>query len=177
MDKLVVRAQKGDKAAENQLFRSLRVRLHRFVKHKIQNEDDVQDLVQEVCQTVAEKYMAEDFHTSFYAWAYEITKNKLGNYFMREARLSGRVKQLEEESEEVAVRSPNFELKLTTMECLELIARQNKRFIDILHLRIMGESDEEVCGRLRISLGNLRTIRSRGLSQLEKCVDAGGVAT
>ncbi|NIO21904.1 MAG: hypothetical protein GTN76_14535, partial [Candidatus Aenigmarchaeota archaeon] len=79
MDELLSKAREGDEKAERELFQYLFVRFKALAKRRI-GEGEAEDIAQEACLTVLEKYKTQTFTKGFETWAYGVLKMKIGNY-------------------------------------------------------------------------------------------------
>ena len=108
MNQLVAKAKAGDKKAKNELFQYLFIRFNLFAKRKVREDKDAEDLAQEACMTIIEKYKTEKFTVNFQAWAYGVLKMKIGNYLQSKKRLSGKQTSFDEIANPIEAKSPDF---------------------------------------------------------------------
>ena len=85
MKQLLERALVGDKEAEKELFQYLFVRFKLFAKQKGRGVQDAEDIAQEACVTILEKYKSQSFTAGFEAWAYGVLRMKIGNFLQKKA--------------------------------------------------------------------------------------------
>jgi RNA polymerase sigma factor (sigma-70 family) len=171
MEELLARALAGDKYAENQLFDFLLVRFRHFAKQHIRTAD-VEDLAQEACLTVLEKYKTEKFSKSFQAWAYGVLKMKIGNYLQAAAikRKNMADGQIDEENTANILRTVDFDLKRRLMNCMKKINKVNPRYTRVLNLVHQGYSTDEISEMLQINRNNYYVILNRGRKMLKACL-------
>jgi RNA polymerase sigma factor (sigma-70 family) len=176
MDDLFERAKNGDSGAEKQLFERLRVRFRHFAGRIIRDKDAVEDVVQEACLTVLEKYKTTDFPNGFSAWAHGVLKMKIRKYLERTA--ANRERSLPESKANDSQVSPSVssdpDLKRRLMECLKRILKVNRRYARALNLSYLGFQVDEMCRRLKVKPNNLYVILNRGRSMLKECLQALG---
>lgn len=176
MDRLLARAKKGDKKAEKELFRYLFVRFKTLAKRRI-GEGEAEDIAQEACLTVLQKYKTETFTTGFQAWAYGVLKMKIGNYMQG---LMPKEKNLVPESEanqalNTPTPEPEYELKRKLVDCLKQIIKRNRLYARALNFIHQGFKSNEICQRLKIKPNNFYVILNRGRRMLETCLDIGRI--
>ena len=70
----------GDEKAQQQLFEALSVRFHLFARHRIWNESDVGDIVQNALTVVFSKYKQVEIQKSFSAWAHGVLNMEILRY-------------------------------------------------------------------------------------------------
>ena len=176
MDDLLARAAGGDEQAERELFQYLFVRFRTLAKRRI-GEGEAEDIAQEACLTVLQKYKSEKFTKGFEAWAYGVLKMKIGNYMqglmVKQKRLTR-----EEEAErttKVATAEPYYHLKRKLMECLKQLIKPNQLYARVLNFVHQGYKTDEICRRLRIKSNNFYVILSRGRRLLKTCLETGRV--
>jgi len=166
-------AKGGDNQAENRLFCSLTESFRLFVQHRIWDEQDAEELVQDTLATIAEKYRGIDFAASFAAWAYKTLENKLLHYYRTKHGRESRFAQMTDDQEHEDFRASDPALKRQLMNCLRRICEANNRYARILNLRYQGYSTEEICERLGITRNNAYILLSRARSMLKLCLEKG----
>lgn len=175
LDELLDKARQGDKSAEDQLLRYLRVRFVLLAKRRI-GEEYAEDLAQEACVTVLQKYRDVPPAGAFEPWAYGVLRNKIGNYLqssavrretdLRNGRMNGLVGRSSVASDPV--------LKLRLLDCVRKIVKQYPRYARVLNLVYQGYSTTEICRRLKVSPGHCYVLLNRGRKMLSKCLEAEG---
>lgn len=177
MDELLAQARQGDEAAERKLFQNLFERFSLFAKTKIQREAEAEDIAQEACLTVLEKYKTQTFPSGFIPWAHGVLKMKIGNYLQktairRKTLVSSATASGKEGASSLAT-DPEFRRQLT--ECIRKIARANRRYARVLNLMYQGYETDEICDRLKLNRNTVYIILSRGRSMLRTCLETGEV--
>ena len=141
-------AASGDNKAESELFTALTDRFRLFAHHKIWNQDEAEDLVQEALAVVSAEYQAVNIETSFVAWAHKIMENRLLGYIQKRRREKGRVTSGETNEYLTASWTPDPTLRMRLLGCFKKICLANRRYARIINLHHLGYSREEICGRL-----------------------------
>ena len=175
MDKLVQKAINGDKNAEKEIFDYLFVRFKYLAKRTV-GESECEDLAQEACVTILEKYKNEKFSVSFTAWAYGVLKMKIGNYLQTRARRDDRESSIDKNA---PLEGPNSDplIKKALIDCLKKIARAYKNYARVLNLAYQGYDTSAVCQRLNISPNHYYVTLNRGRSMLKGCIENGGLSS
>jgi RNA polymerase sigma-70 factor (ECF subfamily) len=177
MNRLLSRAKAGDRDAEEQLFRVLRARLSTIAKRRVWEKEAAEDVVQQTCLTVLEKYKTEEFPAGFEAWVNGVLRMKIGNYLQSKKVRQERFDHgptVEGISRFGSVQpNPDLEAKLT--DCMRKIVKVFPRYARVLSLSYQGYGASEICDRLHVTRNNLYSILSRSRSILNKCLEMGGV--
>ena len=83
MEKLVIKAQEGDKEAFTQAILLIKNDLYKISKMKTTNEEDIQDIIQETMLD-AYKYLKKlKEHKKFKAWIIKILINNCNKYYRK----------------------------------------------------------------------------------------------
>lgn len=175
MDELAQRALAGDKDAESELFETLLVRFKYLAKRRVAEEDH-EDLAQEACQTVFEKYHTERFKISFTAWAHGVLKMKVGNYYQARKRHAGRSSEFNEAVNYGDGLDRNPDLKRWLMDCLRQLTKSTRQYARIVNLAYQGFSTEDICSKLDITSNHYYVNLSRGRSLLRTCLQEKGAS-
>jgi len=165
----------GDGDAENRLFRELTDIFRLYARHRIQDERDVEELVQDVLAVVAEKYGGVDFTASFAAWAYKIFENKLYSFYRKKQVRQGKMVPMEGCDQNSLSYTPDPELKRRLVECLRKLGRVNNRYARILDLHFQGYSAQEIGTTLGTSKNSVLITLSRARSKLKVCIEQGDI--
>ncbi len=174
MDELVSKAIAGDVQSEKQLFDELLERFRYLAKRRV-GEEHCDDLVQEACVTVFEKYKTEEFSISFIAWAHGVLRMKIGNHLQRKTRMQGRDFELNEETDmAAATREVDVDLKRFLLECLRRIIKTGGNYARILNLAHQGLTTEEICSRVGVKPNNYYVTLNRGRGMLKECMQGKG---
>ena len=169
------RAGNGDKTAENQLFEKLSESFRFFLKQKIMNRQDLEEVVQETMLTIADKYKTIEFKTSFSAWAYRVMENKLLNYYKIKYKSRDRVSSSDEDASEGLVFDIDPVLKKTMLDCLRKINEVYKRHARVLNLHYQGFPVPEMCEKLKLTRNGIYILLSRARTLLKKCLEKGDI--
>jgi len=171
---LIDKALQGDRAAENEILTHLRVRFSYLAKRRI-GEADAEDIAQDACITVLEKYHTEMPPAGFEAWAYGVLRKKIGNYLQsREVRRRVNVSGREvADSPDLSDRAVDPALKMRLIRCLRDLVGSFPRYARVLNLTHLGYKTTEICTRMQIKPNNLYVMLNRGRHMLKDCVEKG----
>ncbi|MCP4582279.1 MAG: RNA polymerase sigma factor [candidate division Zixibacteria bacterium] len=177
MEKLVAQALGGDKAAEAELIRYLRVRFKSLAERYIRDGESAEDIAQEACLTILEKYKSQKFKKGFDAWAYKVLRNKIGNHLSTQ---SVRQKYISSEANPdrthiLSFSQPDSALKTRIRDCMKKIIRKNPRYARVLNMMYQGYKTTEVCLKLKITSNNLYVTLKRSRMMMKTCIENGGL--
>ena len=177
VQQLLEKAKQGDAGAERRVFEYLSVRFTYLAKRRI-GEADAEDIAQDACVTVLDKYKAGVHPEAFEAWAYGILRRKIGNYLQSRAV---RQRTLVDSEDVETLAGPVTQevdpvLRRTLIDCLKQMVRAAPRYARVLNLAYQGYRTREICERLRITSNNLYVLLNRGRKMLDDCVNRGGAA-
>ena len=175
INSLQARARTGDVRAEEELFQNLTVSFRLFVQHRIRDEEDAKEVVQNALKTIADKYRDTEFETSFAAWARKVLQHKILDYYKTEKVRQGKQRELTDTMGVFAGSNPESSLKSRLLDCLKKVNRVNPRHARILNLHYQGYSTGEICGKLDIVPNHLYVLLSRARTMLQLCLDGRGV--
>lgn len=176
MDRLLARVKEGDGKAEKELFQYLFVRFKTLAKRRI-GEGEAEDIAQEACLTVLQKYKTETFTKGFEAWAYGVLKMKVGNYIqgllVKQKSLTPELEA--DQAPRFATLKPDYELKRKLVDCLKQISKRSRIYARILNFIQQGYKTDEICQRLQIKANNYYVILNRGRRMLRTCLETGTI--
>ena len=147
----------------------LRARFVYIAKRRVQ-ERDVEDLAHEACLTVLARYAELEAGTEFEFWAYQVLRNKIGNY-LRHAEVARRTDApLTDRSKAAVDAASDPEVVLTLSQCLRKLMQANPRYARALNLHYHGYDTEEICRKLGVGRSNLYSMLSRARTVLGECL-------
>ncbi len=168
----------GDKSAEKQIYEFLFLRFTALAKRRIREKQDAEDLAQEACLTVIQKYKDETFTKGFEAWAYGILRMKIGNYLQKEKVRENTFAadfQTDRDSR-LSSSEPDNDLRLTLVDCLKKVINGGYvRYARALNLIHKGFKVPEICQKLNVNANNFYVILKRGRSMLKVCLETGRI--
>ena len=168
------RARTGDKSAEHELYHRLRVSFLLFLRQKVRDQKDAEDIVQEALLAIAENESEITFDTSFSAWAYRVLENMLLRHYRSQGqRQRAFVATAHHDPEPSYVTNP--ELKARLLHCLRELSRTRCRHAQIVGLHIQCFGVKEICARMQVTSNNLYVMLMRARALLEVCLDKGKI--
>jgi RNA polymerase sigma-70 factor (ECF subfamily) len=176
LDELLIKAQNGSSEAEKEIFQHLFVRFKHIAKRRIGIEE-CEDLAQEACKIVLEKYKNTTFEISFERWAYGVLKNVIGNYIQK---VLGKKHESTAQMEEYQkLRSENEEsfhdLRRQLLICLKKIMKKGSKYARAINLIYQGYKTDDISRRLGVTPNNLYVILNRARNMMKECLEKGGV--
>ena len=175
MERLLERARRGDRGAEEKIFKFILDRFRIFARHKIGNCEAADDVVQDACAAILKKYKTEVFTTGFEAWAYGVLRMKIRNHFYtqsgnRETTMS------DTKAQKVGFNGPaivDSRLEIRLGVCLKKIVLVKPLYARILNLAYQGYTTDEICERLNIKPNYLYVALNRARRLLRACLETG----
>ena len=177
MHQLLEKARQGDSRAEQSLFEYLRVRFVYLAKRRI-GEGDAEDIAQEACITVLEKYKSGTQPDTFEAWAYGVLRRKIGNYLQSRA-VRQRTLVNGEDIESMAgssSREADPTLRRQLIDCLRGMVKAHPRYARVLNMVYQGYQTDEICRRLHVTPNHLYVLLNRSRKVLDECLNDKGDA-
>lgn len=169
---LARRASAGDNSAEIQLMEHLSVSFRLFAQHRVWNDEDAEEVVQDALMVVLAKYRDVTFESSFSGWAYQILNNKIMDYVKRK-QTRRRLDEQQAAGRSESNPSSDPELRKRLIDCFRKLHGHNVRYARILNFSYQGYSTEEICQRLRIKDSNLYVLLMRARKALMACLGKG----
>ncbi len=163
-------ASGGDKGAENRLFESLSARFRLFIRQRINDSMDGEEVCQDALKTITEQYRSVSIEASFSAWCYKILEHKMLDFLRRKQRTAVRFAPMNETRERSLGKEASSDIEQRLLACLKKIGIANKRYARMLNLNYQGYSTGEICKRLKLTSSNFYTILSRSRTLLANCL-------
>lgn len=171
LNDLYLMSKGGDREAEKALFEYLSARFRLFVRQRLRDTGDSEDIVQDALASIVSEYRTVQIESSFAAWAYSILRNRLLDHIRSGQRRSKVMTHIDVAQEaSLAGGSRDLDLERHVLDCLRKIMRINVRYARILNLHYQGYSSQEICERMRIERNTLYTILFRARKMLAKCL-------
>ncbi|MEE8576462.1 MAG: RNA polymerase sigma factor [candidate division Zixibacteria bacterium] len=167
----------GQKQVEAALFEALSARFYLFVRQRIRNKEDAEEIVQKALLAINSELSGLEVQVSFAAWAYKVLDNRIKAYLKTVSR-SKITTDLETESDRYeAMSTERFdpELKRLLLLCLEKLGKVNRRYARTLNLKTQGFTTEEICTKLEITASNFYSLLFRARAMLAGCLHDGEV--
>lgn len=174
LSQLFSKAKSGDKLAEEEMFSRLSERF-KFIARRRVEDDDAEDIAQEACVTVIEKYRAVAATINLEAWSYRVLRNKIGNYLNKKSSRR-RIVMFSSENimldKNISIKT-DYELQADLINCLKKVMFSKPQFARALNLVQLGYTTDEICVRMNVKRNHLYVILNRARNLLTKCL-AGG---
>ena len=170
---LARRAGAGDTESEAQLMQHLSVSFRLFAQHRVWNDEDAEEVVQDALLVVLAKYREIDFETSFSGWAYQILNHKIMDYVKKkQTRRRLDEQRLAAEPDDGSMRSDE-DLKKRLIDCFRKLHGRNVRHARILNFSYQGYTTDEICQRLQVKESHLYVLLMRARKALMACLGKG----
>lgn len=169
-------AANGDLTAEKRLFEALLVRFSLFLRRRIWNAQDAEEIMQEALLVIGREYKSTTFDKSFAAWAYKVLDNRIMAYIKSKTRSDDRVVPIREMIENKQGSDPDPDLVLQINSCMKKVCEANRRYGRVLALHFQGYDTAEICRRVKVKRNNCWTILSRAREMLKNCLSGGDTA-
>ena len=167
----------GDKNAEEELFSLLAVRFQLIAHHKIWNQKDAEDVVQNALLTVVREYQSTLISVSFAAWAYKVLDNKILSYIKcRKQNLVDLVEDPPEPIAESGDATADQLLRMKLLGCVRKVRKAHAKYGRAVLLHFQGYSAKEICKLLEVTPQNFYMILSRARAMLKLCLETGEIA-
>ena len=171
----IQKAQNGNQASFAQIYDAFAEALFRYIRIKVQNKQQAEDLLQETFIKAwrgLPKLQADE-NLKFKAWLYTIATNVVNDHCRK---LYSRPESLElnENLEVSSGRSPAQETLIASdVDTLKQALQQlPKQYQEILELRFVSDLTLEECGKiLKKRAVNIRVLQYRALQHLKKVLN------
>jgi RNA polymerase sigma-70 factor (ECF subfamily) len=174
MNELHSLARGGDKSAESEMYRRLRVSFLLFLRQKIRDQKDAEDVVQEALLAIADNQGKIEFETSFSAWAYKVLENMVLRHYRSKGRRENVFVAMDGDCPEL-LHKPDPDLRARLLHCLRELSRTRCRHAQIIHMHVQGLSVPEICAAMNVTSNNLYVMLLRARSLLEECLSKGRI--
>ncbi|HUV29824.1 MAG TPA: sigma-70 family RNA polymerase sigma factor [Acidobacteriota bacterium] len=166
---------RGNKPAREQLFEYLYASFHVFVRQKIVDAYDCEDVVQDAMAKIAAKIGSVQIMVSFAAWAHTVLKGEVLDYYRRKSSIRRKLEEISSQQDTSPLAEEDSTLIGRLKDCLAKMNKTNRRYARILNLRYQGYTTREVCRKIGVTRDNLYVMLSRARSMLKSCMDEGEI--
>lgn len=169
INKLVLKAQGGDKEALQKLYDHFFNQVYYYVYSRINNLHETQEITSEVFLSMIESIGKYKGQSSFKNYIFGITKNKIRDYIRNKYKTSDYILQsyFAEQFDQIVEEEVDNSYKLRLRNALKYVTRLlNPRYAKVLDLRFnQMNSVEETAQILGISDNNVKVIQHRAIKQ------------
>ena len=160
---LVIAAQKGDRPAFDQLYRSHSRMVHGVLMSRVPRSD-VDDLVQDVFMLAMQRLASLRTPAAFGGWLAAIARTRAIDHLRRQPRTTELV-------DDVAVSDPD---RSEVMAVLAAVERLPLAYRETLTLRFVeGMTGQEIAAKTGLTEGSVRVNLHRGMKQLKEELERG----
>lgn len=168
-------AASGDGQVQKQLFDHLFVSFRLFVRQKVSDSEEAEEVIQAAMTKIADKYREIEITSSFAAWAHKVLKNEILTYYRSRSSRRKRFESLADAEETKPASSTDPTLKAQLLECIRKMNQPYPRHVRILNLHYQGFGTEEICRKMEVSQTNFYVILSRARTMLRNCLTTGDI--
>jgi RNA polymerase sigma-70 factor (ECF subfamily) len=167
----------GTAAEITKLILQHRTVIFGYIMTQTGDYNGAEDIFQDVCVTICEKFDTFQKGTQFKAWAMQITRNKILTYYRKKGAARRTVQLTENLAEVLAGEDVWFESErpfsrelAALRRCLEKVRGKNR----VMLLKRFGEgvSCKAIAGLLGWSVNSVYVALSRVRNSLGKCIEA-----
>lgn len=160
---LVLAAQKGDRPAFDQLYRTHARMVHGLLMSRVPRSD-VDDLVQDVFMLAMQKVASLRTPAAFGGWLAAIARTRAIDHLRRQPRTTELV-------DDVAVNDPDRSELMSVLAALEKLPMAYR---ETLTLRLVeGMTGQEISEKTGLTEGSVRVNLHRGMKQLKEELERG----
>ena len=160
---------KADTAAWEEMYRSYRDKVSRYISGKVPNAHDAEDLVSNVFLKAYKKWDSFDANrASPSTWIYAITRNTVIDYY-RTRRFTGELPEELAGGERVDERLLREETLDRLVDALEELSRWERDVI-LLHY-YSGETLRVIAEKLQLSYATVKLTHAKALRQLQRFLE------
>jgi RNA polymerase sigma-70 factor, ECF subfamily len=150
-----------------------RTALYGFILAQVPNAHAAEDILQDVCMVISQKWATYDPQRSFRSWAFGIARNKILQHYEREKR--SKIVLLDSDLLEQVAVNPNWDRedsaeKETLRECMKKLSGK-VRFMLRLHY-FENLTAKAMSLRMRWGARSISVALTRARTALMECVDA-----
>ncbi len=161
-------AQQGDKVAYECFLRKVAQILQPYLRRRLQNFSDSEDVLQEVLLTIDKIRHTYDFSRPLWPWLFAITQKKLLDYLRRNYRQKQR-EWLDMDSIAESLGKEDHDPNLPTelmQELLSLLPQKTRMLLYLLHQE--GYTAQEVADQVGMTLSAVKVAAHRAYKILHK---------
>lgn len=160
---------KADTAAWEEMYRSYREKVSRYISGKVSNAHDAEDLVSNVFLKAYNKWENFDANrASPSTWIYTITRNTVIDYY-RTRRVNGELPEGLACTEQIDERLLREETLDRLVDALEGLSRRERDVI-LLHY-YSGETLRVIADKLQLSYATVKLTHAKALRQLQRYLE------
>jgi len=156
--KLIIKAQRGDKATYSELLQGLNSFLKNYLRKRILAQNDIDEVIQEILVAVHKSLHTYDAEKSFMGWFLAIVEYKIIDYIRALKKHSSHL-DLDSISHFFAVSNSDSDLKMDIEKAMNSLNLKEKNVITLM--KVDGLSISEVAEQLNLTEANVKVIAHR----------------
>lgn len=154
-------ALSGQPGSEENLFSSLSDMFHLFVRHRVADASDREEIVQSALLKVFNGYRDRTEIRSFAAWAHQVLRNQLIDFYRQAAAVERKQESIDARWGNRTSSQSDPTLVGRLRAALSALTRVNPRHARVLALHYQGYTIEEISERMDVGAGYCRVMLSR----------------
>lgn len=168
VNELASKAKSGDNQAFGELFEALSDQVYRFLKFRVKDPADAEDLLSQVFIDAWQSLPRFNTDQPFRPWLFSIARYKLIDFYRRNRR---RILPLEAVTEMAGTTDLQVEAELESdlEQVRSAISKLPETYQTVLQLKFIEELEyEEIAPIMGRPVGHLRVLVNRGLKYLKR---------
>ena len=162
--KLMIEAQKGNSTAYGELLKGLCLFLKNYLRKRIFDPTDIEEVVQEILMAVHKSMHTYDGQKPFMSWVLAITEYKIVDY-IRELKKRTAPSDLEAIANFFARLHSDSDLKMDIDKAMNKLNTREQTVLNLL--KIEGQSVNQVAEQLNLTESNVKVIAHRAYTSLK----------
>ena len=166
---LMQQAQSGDKEAYTDLLKQSSALVQKFLSRKLNNVDDIQDILQEILISIHKARHTYDSSRPFKPWLFAIAGFRLNDFFRksyRKAHHDSLIHEQVNQEKELSNVTETNQLAEEMKKALELLPEKQKTIVTMMKLE--GYSAQDVADHLGMSVSAVKVAAHRVYKKLGK---------
>ncbi len=163
---LMKRTQEGDREAYESLLAGISPLVFNFVRKRVFNRENVEDVFQEVLLTFHKARHTYRPEMPFGPWFFAVIRNAIWDVLKKNRRIAEREELTEDFTKVAALEQAEGEVDDRLHQALASLPEGNRQAVEMLKFR--GMSVDEAAKELGVSQGALRVRAHRGYELLRK---------
>ncbi len=169
LSSLMHQAQQGDKQAYSRLFLKVTPMLRSFISQKINNPNDMEDIVQEILISLHKAGHTYDANRPFEVWIYTIARYRLNDHLRSYYKNAALKEKIQDEHEHFTGNTdvtPDMEMDESINELIA--ALPEKQRIIITMMKVEGYTAKETAEKVKMTETAVKVAAHRVYKKLAK---------
>ncbi|WP_428911137.1 RNA polymerase sigma factor SigZ [Niallia sp. Krafla_26] len=156
----------------NQIWQEFRSSLRQFIRARVANEQDAEDILQEVFIKIYSHLSDLREKNNLHSWIYQITKNTIIDFYRSQARNKDLLPFQDEMLQKNETSSSNHNKnEIVTMWLSELIQQLDTKYREaLIYVELERNTQKALANKLGISLSGAKSRVQRGRKKLKNII-------